>query len=99
MKRIPHTNILAESILTTYFNEDYERNAAPIPQNSAKRNQQDTANTIYDFQIQPNPSNGLFSIHWKTTTVGTTTQLYIYDLQGQQKEVIPLTAPNQQLSI
>ncbi|MFK7903683.1 MAG: T9SS type A sorting domain-containing protein, partial [Chitinophagales bacterium] len=78
---------------------DYERNAAAIPQNSSKRHQQNAANTIYDFQIQPNPSNGLFNLHWKTTAAEAITQLYIYDLQGQQKVVIPLNAPNQQQSI
>ncbi|MEZ4887783.1 MAG: T9SS type A sorting domain-containing protein [Chitinophagales bacterium] len=79
----PRTNILAQSILSTYFEEHYIRNAALITNSSSK-----TATSLFEkkwLKILPNPVKDKVNIHWiETPKEEEKVEVRIYNGIGQQ---------------
>ncbi len=95
----PRTNILAESLLSAYFNEEYTRNAALIVNGSSK-----TAPVNFHkfwLQLLPNPAKDKVTIQWIETPVEENVQLIIYDATGRQvsQSIIRVNKENEVIEI
>ncbi len=93
----PRTNILAQSILSGYFNEKYIRNAAPVMSHSSKTSSKIPQKPA--LQLLPNPAKNQLSLQWIDSPAEEDIELIIFNNVGQEVKSLKLNVDRQKIII